>query len=171
MKIALDVDDVLAAFSSHAAAFHGEPLKKMDYWYYEDMDEYLGVDWFKKIAPVEEFWKTLPILNPASDIDFNVDYYISSFPVEMFQHRVDWLKKYGYPDAPLIVASNKLEKCLELGIDVLVDDKPDTMRLFLGSPIKGIHFITPYAGFEPVGDFVTSLKQVKPLLEKLKQFA
>lgn len=167
MKIALDVDDVLAAFTPHAHAFHKIPMDdKVDYWCERTMDARLGQYWFTEhIAPVENFWKTLPLLSDLKDIDFEVIYYISAFPEEMYQLRVDWLRDYGFPDAPLICTFNKLEKCLELGVTHLVDDKPATIQKLQGTNVKGIHFMAPYAGFDPVGEYVVNnLNEVKKFL-------
>lgn len=167
MKIALDVDDMLAAFTPHAHAFHNIPMdEKVDYWCERTMDERLGQYWFSKhIAHVHEFWKTLPVLSNPKDINFEVNCYISSFPEEMFDLRQEWLRKNGFPEAPLYATSQKLLKCKELGITHLVDDRPQTIKQFEGSDTKAIHFINHYAGFEPVGPYVvTNLNQVINLL-------
>lgn len=165
MKIALDVDDVIAAFTLHVHNYYSKPLEsKVDYWSVPKMDEILGVGWFKGIAGVKDFWDTIPVLSCPSNIDFEISCYMSSFPQEMYESRVTWLRNNGFPKAPLIVCSDKLSKCLELGVNILIDDKPEMMRSLLNSPVRGIHFITHYAGFEPVGNYVTSLKQVKQYL-------
>lgn len=164
-KRALDVDDLLAAFTPHAHSFFGKQLEtKLDYWSVPHMDSVLGQGWFSKIAPVKEFWETIPTLSAPSSIDFDFDYYISSFPQDMYDVRVEWLKKNGFPDKPLIVTNDKLNKCLQLGVGLIVDDKPEFMKTLQDSPVRGIHFITHYAGFEPVGKYVTSLSQVKQYL-------
>lgn len=163
--IALDVDDVLCQFSPHSHTFYGHEVEKCDYWCPDTMNGKFGEGWFTKIAPVREFWETLPVLSPAEDIDFEFDYYMSAFPEDMYQLRVDWLKKHGYPDKPLIVTFDKLSKCLELGVDYLVDDKPATIKMLEGTPVKGIHFYNHYAGFKPVGNYITTLKDVKYILE------
>lgn len=163
-KIALDVDDVLCKFTEHAHSYHGIKLKKCNYWCVDTMDVILGKGWFKALASEWTFWETLQPLSDPADIDFEVFCYISSFPEDMYHLRVNWLKQHGFPEAPLYIASNKLEKCLELGVDILVDDKPATIETLQKSPVKGIHFITPYAGFEPVGDYITNLNQVKNYL-------
>lgn len=164
--IAIDVDDVLAAFTPHAHAFHKVPMEKCDYWNERIMDERLGTHWFSKhIAPVEDFWRTLPVLSKPEDIDFDFHYYISSFPSEMYDLRVEWLKVNGFPNKPLIVANDKLKQCEHLGVNVMIDDKPSTIRNMIGSSVKGIHFVNHYAGFEPVGDYiVNNLREVKKFL-------
>ena len=83
----------------------------------------------------------------------------------MYDLRKQWLKEKGFPDAPLYATSKKLEKCEKLGITHLVDDKPLTIQQLKGSGTIGVHFITPYAAFEPAGPhFITNLNQLKSLL-------
>ncbi len=163
MKVAIDVDDVLAAFSPHAHTFFGLEIEKCDYWCDVTMTGKLGENWFTgKIEPVQEFWDTLPALSDPKDLDFDFECYISAFPVAMYESRRNWLLKHGFPDRPLICSMQKLEYCKENGIDTIVDDKPSTIKLFNENGLKGIHFITWYAGFDPVGPrVVTNLNQVK----------
>lgn len=166
--VALDVDDVLCAFTPHACNFHKKEMpEKIHYWCENTMDGHLGEGWFNRSGIVEdvEFWKTIPRLSDPKDIDFTVSYYISAFPESMYDARIHWLKENGFPDAPLICTYDKLEKCKELGVTHLIDDKTMTIEKFKGSDIAAIHFIPPYAGFEPVGDKVIyNLSEVKNYL-------
>lgn len=166
MRVALDVDDCLCKFTEHAHNYYGVPInERVDYWSIEVMNQRLGVDWFRKIEKNEEFWITLPILAPPSDIDFEVYCYMSSFPASMFEIRKDWLRENKFPEAPLVVTSDKKIACERLEITHLIDDKPQTIRDLMGTNIKGIHFHNHYAGFEPVGDYVVNnLNQVKQFL-------
>ena len=51
MKIALDVDDVLAAFVPHVHHHFGKTLEeKIDHWSVPLMNSRLGEGWFGKIA-------------------------------------------------------------------------------------------------------------------------
>lgn len=166
MKIALDVDDVIAAFTPHAFEYLGKTLPdKIDYWSVEEMDRQLGKGWFHDILEhEEEFWTSLPALSDPKDIDFKVYCYMSAFPTKMFHTRYEWIKAQGFPDAPLILTMDKVNTCEHLGIDILVDDKPDTIRKLENSDTVGVHFITPYAGFEPEGIHITNLKEIQILL-------
>lgn len=160
--IALDVDDVLLDFTPHVHQYFGVPLEKCDYWCEKTMNAKFGIGWFADvIAPNKNFWSTQPRLSDPKDINFEFHYYISAFPEDMMHIRKNLLLKYGFPDKPLVCAYDKLSKCLELGVNVLVDDKPATIKKLVDTSVQGIHFITPYAGFEPVGNYVTSLNQVK----------
>lgn len=170
MKIALDVDDVIAAFTPHAFAWYGVSLKRTDYWSVPNMNELLGESWFAKLTTQREFWETIPVLSPPDDIDFKVDYYISHFPKDMYIPRLNWLRSKGFPDAPIINSTNKRDTCESLGIDYLIDDKPQTITDLEGSPVTtGLHFITPYAGFNTVGRTIESLKEVSKIIFPTKQ--
>lgn len=171
MKIAIDVDDVLAAFTPHSYTYLNIPLTgRIDYWSVPEMDRVLGKGWFSdKVSKDINFWKTLPILSKPEDIDFEITCYMTSFPIDMFALRYNWLREHGFPDAPLIIESKKVKRCVKMGIDVLIDDKPLTIFDTFTTPVKGVHFMTPYAGFAPVGDYViTNLNQVKTVLSNIK---
>lgn len=165
-RIALDVDDVLAAFAPHAHAFYGKTIEKCDYWCGKTMEGLLGEGWFHVgIAPQKDFWNTLPILSKPEDITFDFECYMSSFPEDMYDLRVEWLRKHGFPDKPLIVVENKLKTCKQLGINTIVDDKPLTIENFNKAGLIGVHFMSEYAGFAPVGDkVITNLNQVNKVL-------
>lgn len=167
LKIAIDVDDVLCAFTPHAHAFHGVPMpEKVDYWSEQVMDARLGQYWFSKhIAPIEEFWKTIPLLSKPEEIGFEIECYMSSFPPEMYEIRKEWLLVNKFPNVPLVVTTNKLTTCKKMGIDVIIDDKPQTIREMNENGILGIHFYNHYAGFDPVIPYVVfNLNQVKNFL-------
>ena len=165
MKRALDVDDVLAGFVPHAYNWFGKELKKVNYWDVPTMEVELGEGWFNKIANEEKFWSTLPVLSHPRDINFDFDYYLTSFPIQMLHLREKWLKEHGFPNKDIVVANDKLKACKELGVGVLIDDKPATIQSLQDSEIKGIHFINHYAGFDMVGDrIVTHLSQVVEFL-------
>lgn len=162
--ISLDIDDVIAGFNRHLCLYYNKKLEKRHYWCTETMDREFGKGWFDEVACDQVFWATLPKLSPPEDIDFEFDYYISAFPEEMREIREEWLDWWGYPKKPLIICQNKKEKCLELRVDILVDDKPSTIQSLMGTPVLGLHFLPWYAGFEPVGEHITNLKQVKNYL-------
>lgn len=166
-RIAVDVDDVLAAFTPYAHQFHKVPMDdKLDYWCERTMNEKMGVGWFsEKIAPVQEFWKTIPVLSRPEEIDFDIFCYMSSFPEQMVEARYQWLFNSGFPPAILICIQDKITECKRLGITHLIDDKPSTIQKLQDTDTIGIHFMAPYAGFEAVGDYViTNLNQVNKIL-------
>ena len=167
MKIAIDVDDVLGLFTPHAHDFHDITMEKCDYWCVQTMRERLGEGWFiDHIAKDKEFWTTLPVLNGPEKLDFEFECYMSSFPEEMYDQRQQWLKQHGYPDKPLIQTHDKVKSCLELGIDLLIDDKAETIKKVREAGILGLHYMPYYAGFASEGDFITDLNQVNEYVNR-----
>jgi|SRR6478609_5422568 len=93
MKIALDVDEVLAGFMPALFKELNIKLRKCNNWCQETMDGICGVGWFDRVRFNKSFWRNLPTISKPEDIDFDFDYYISSFPPEMYDERVAWLKE------------------------------------------------------------------------------
>jgi len=167
MTVALDVDDVLAAFTPHVFRYFRQDIEECDYWCVKGMAKRFGKDWFTgKISKDMGFWKTLPVLSFPEYIDFEFDYYISSFPEWLYDEREWWLARNKFPEKPLIHTMNKVEKCKELGVDLLIDDKPQTITECKEAGINTLHFIPYYAGFKPIGKYITSLKHVNTWLKK-----
>lgn len=163
LKIGLDVDDVICAFTPCVFNWLGKEMpEKLDYWSVEVMDKYLGKNWFTEIIQhEEEFWKGLHILSSPTNINFEISCYMSAFPTKMFHTRYQWLIDHGFPEAPLILTQNKLKVCKQLGMNILIDDKADTIKQLQDTEVRGIHFINEYADFEPIGEFITNLKDLK----------
>lgn len=81
---------------------------------------------------------------------------MTALPAPMKKAREYWLSKLGYPKAPVIVSYDKFLACKELEIDILIDDKPKTVKEFLdhkhhdlSSPIA-IQFLPPYTKDEMI---------------------
>ena len=43
-------------------------------------------------------------------------------------HTAEWLEQIGLPHDDLYCSYDKISRCVELGIDVLIDDSPDNLR-------------------------------------------
>jgi uncharacterized HAD superfamily protein len=43
-------------------------------------------------------------------------------------HTSEWLRQIGLPHDELYCSYDKIARCLEIGIDVLIDDSPDTLN-------------------------------------------
>jgi uncharacterized protein len=43
-------------------------------------------------------------------------------------HTAEWLEQIGLPHDDLYCSDDKIIRCVELGIDVLIDDSPDNLR-------------------------------------------
>lgn len=135
---ALDVDDVIAGFYLAMCIRYKMPIIKRDIW--DKVECKFIVDNFDEVSTEYEFWANLPVVFKPEDINFDFDYYISTFPPEMENARLEWLKKNGFPDKPLICSTNKLETCRELGVDVLIDDKKSTIDSLKGTEVIGVWY-------------------------------
>jgi len=140
LKIALDVDGVLANFWAPFSAMADIPLPT-DSW--SSNHKNFGPT-FEKIKNDKEFWGNLPIITNPNNIDFEITAYVTSLPPEMKSTREAWLKANGFPDAPVIVADDKLPVLKELGIDVFVDDKPSTCDYLQENGIMTMQYIPYY---------------------------
>jgi hypothetical protein len=47
--------------------------------------------------------------------------------VDAHPHTSEWLDRIGLPHDELYCSDDKITRCLEIGIDVLIDDSPDTL--------------------------------------------
>jgi len=143
MKIALDIDDVLASFYPAICNRMGMPEKKVNIW-----DGEVACNWIVKAMPLVEydidFWKNLKTLSNPSSIDFNVDCYITSSPVHLITIRARWLLDNGFPERPIFSTSDKLGLMIDREIDILIDDKIPTIDLVNNSGKIGIQFKPPY---------------------------
>lgn len=167
MLVGLDVDGVISNFYRSMCEKYGES-------YETKIDKYYGIpfidDNFKYIIDDVDFWDNLHILNDPTNINFEFEYYITSLPPKMFDSRVKWLNKHGFPDKPVIVTEDKLNKCKELGVEILIDDKPTTIEQFNDDPdLHIIQFIPEYTKFKPITEYYTrDLNTIDELITKIK---
>lgn len=166
MLIGVDVDGVIADFYRSICERYGVCHNTKINAY----DTPLITDNFNEIIDDVEFWDGLYVLTEAKEIDFEFDYYVTSLPPNMKESRVKWLSKHGFPNKPVIVTEDKLSKCKELGIEILIDDKPSTIQQFNADPdLHIIQFIAYYCDFEIITEHnATNFKEVKKILNKIK---
>ncbi len=162
-RTALDIDDCIAAFTPHAHDFCGAEMGGCNYWSVEEMDSRLGKGWFESICKSSEFWKTIPVLNK---VDFDFHCYMTSSPDHKYEERLEWLKINGFPDKPLVITNDKVLNCIKMEIDLLIDDKIDNILKVREAGLLGLHYVPHYASFEPVGDFITDLKDVNEYVRR-----
>lgn len=165
MKIGLDVDGVLADFYLSMCERFNQP--------YERVGEYeIGFfnDNIDLITTDKVFWDGLKVLNHPSMLTFDFDYYITAIPNHLAESRIAWLKNNGFPDKPVIVSFDKVSACRELGISVMIDDKPDTMLKFKeAEDLVGIQYIPPYSDMMVHGDYqVRCLTEIQDIIFQLK---
>ena len=146
MRIACDVDDVLGAFYPTMCKKFNKPELQVNIW-----DGDLGGDcrWiahkFPKLYDELPFWSTIEVLSNPSSINFEIDHYITSIPPHLHDIREKWLLDNGFPKRPLICTlGNKVDTMKALGIDVLIDDKPSTIKAVREAGMVGIRFVPPY---------------------------
>jgi uncharacterized protein len=59
-------------------------------------------------------------------------------------HTSEWLRNIGLPYDELYCSYDKITRCVELGIDVLIDDSPDNLRKAVASGITGATIEHPW---------------------------
>ena len=172
MIIALDVDDtLLALYPSLCKRFGKEPVHT-NIWDGEGACKWIANE-FPLLYNVEDgFWENLEFLSNPKDIDFEFHCYITAIPHHLMESRRRNLKKLGFPDKPIICTEgSKLDAMREHGIDILIDDKPSTVREINESGDKtAIQFVPYYmTGHDVYHPLLTvyNLDEVGPLLENL----
>ena len=164
MKVALDVDDVIAAWYKAACEFCEVEFKKRDHWGKESQEFVLPA--WNAIQGDEDFWTNL---EPLNTVDFEFDYYITSMPIHLIDNRIEWLKTHGFPQRPVHVGNDKVEIADRLGVDVLIDDKPENIRKWIESGRHAIHYIPPYSSVEPASSYFTyNFGNIKTMLNYIR---
>ncbi len=55
-----------------------------------------------------------------------------------------WLRQIGLPSDELYCSSDKVTRCQEIGIDVLIDDSPETLRRAIDAGITAATLLHPW---------------------------
>ncbi len=142
VSVALDVDGVLANFYAGICKKYGREMVKIDQWSIPWINDIIKEAWED-----EDFWANLPVLSNPKDIDFDFDMYLTHLPLDLYDARLYWLKKNGFPSRNLICAmpsQSKGDICKEHGIQLLVDDKPGTIIDCQNKGILGVQFVPHY---------------------------
>ena len=165
MKVGLDVDGVLANFYLEFCRLCDKPYDVLYNW-----DTPWINDHFHKVIDDEEFWKRLPVVSPPESINFDFHYYITSVPPGMEEARAEWLNNHGFPDKPVIGTDKKVEVMQDLGVDILIDDKYDTLIAVEEAGMLPIQFIPKF--LYPEGEVPTTVKhlsEVKGIIEDYRE--
>lgn len=170
-KIACDVDDVLGGFYPSLCKRFGKPEQYVNIWDGKSGGECKWIsDKFPDLYSETSFWENISRISTPESITFEVDHYITSIPADLHDVREEWLIKNGFPKRPLICTLNsKAETMKALGINVLIDDKPSTIKEVRDAGLIGIQFVPTYMSDYDKNDYFTikHLSQVKGLLENL----
>lgn len=168
-KIGLDVDGVLANFYSSICKRFNRPIEPIKTW---------NQNWinnsFNKLIHDDEFWENLDILNSSEAIPFKFDAYITSIPNQQHRSRCKWLKLHNYPNNMVVSTSDKLLAMIDLGINVLVDDKWENVEKVRLDGRKAIYYCPFYFTEELVNlskgiDTARSMTEVELILDKYEQ--
>lgn len=160
MRVALDVDGCCLNWFKNACNILGLPLVA-NCWNVPQITN----NW-DQISKDERFFMNLETLSKPN---FEFDVYLTSIPEQFTQHRIDNLKQNGFPDKPVVVEHNKLQYCIDNNIDLIIDDKPETIRQFVAAGKEAIQVYPYYSRYGVIHTYwVPSLEYVPEILETLK---
>ena len=166
MKIACDVDDVLGAFYATLCKKFSVPETQVDIWDVEGDCSWID-SMFPQIYENLPFWSEIEVLSAPGSITFEIDHYITSIPAHLHDIREKWLLDNGFPVRPLVCTLNsKVDTMKALGISVLIDDKPSTIKVVREAGLIGIQFVPSYmSNYDKNDPFtITHLSQVNKIL-------
>lgn len=86
--------------------------------------EAMRVEMYRDLRPIPD---ALSVMNNLSQIpDLQMYYVTSRPPVKGMQEvTVDWILEHNFPPWPVYLTTNKAGKCLELGIEMFLEDTPE----------------------------------------------
>lgn len=118
-KIGLDIDEVLADWVSHWTNHHQQEVPET--W---NFDRNIA-EKFESLKNDKEFWLSIPVKTPASEIHFEPHCYITSRSIPQ-EWTEEWLDKNGFPTMPVYcvgLGESKIDVAKKSGIDIFVDDR------------------------------------------------
>lgn len=118
-KIGLDIDEVLADWLKHWTDTHNIAIPEN--W---NFDRDIKTK-FDKLKHNKDFWLSIPVKTPPSEIPFEPHCYITSrsIPTEWTE---EWLDKNGFSTTSVYSVpfnTSKVEVAKKSGIDIFVDDR------------------------------------------------
>lgn len=157
IKVALDVDGCCLNWFKRVCEVYQRPYRA----------EKWDVDWIK------EHWSRIEN-NPACWVglealdypNFEFDLYLTSIPEKWIYARKANLFSLDFPNKPVIVSYDKINYCLDKGIDLLIDDRPDTVIEAQEKGLKCIQVYPHYAQYPTVGTWVVEkISEIPSILE------
>lgn len=157
-KIGLDIDEVLADWVGHWTKHHGQEVPET--W---NFDRHIGKK-FELLKDDKEFWLSIPVKTPPSEINFEPHCYITSrsIPKEWTE---EWLDKNGFPTMPVYSVNfgeSKIDVAKKSGIEIFVDDRYENFVELNNAGICTFLFDAPHNQRYDVG-----FKRIKSLKEIL----
>lgn len=173
MKIALDIDDVLAGYSKGVHESFNDVIEPHNHWSPDESTGKLilkkddGVvigykqEYLDKCEHNPDFWYHLEPISLPIDVPRSTVCYITSSPKNMVEVRINWLAKHGFPKLPVIHSKDKAKTMMDLGVDLLVDDKLETVHQVRRTNIlDAVHFRPWYSTLQE-DISITNLNQIK----------
>ena len=152
MNVALDCDGVLSNFSQALiekanemglGEFFPKSWMDIDSW---DFSPKFSEVW-KVIEKDEGFWLGIePFKDTHGKVDFTPIAYVTARPVPSSTTRF-WLRANGFPDAPVHTVhpnASKLDILRDIGVDLFVDDKPETVEELNDNGLLCLMFSRPH---------------------------
>lgn len=124
-KIALDIDEVICNWVEAWCEIYGIVIPTS--WYFQWNIKNL-FDNMADAGILDQFYSSLSPRVVAAEMPFEPVAYISHRPVGDNVTK-DWLEKHGFPLKPVIHVKDRADKvkhCLDLGVEIFVDDNYDT---------------------------------------------
>lgn len=153
-KIGLDIDGVIGDFIGHLMGAGYEP----QHWNDPGVREK-----FEKIKTDKDFWATIPVKTPYTEIPFEPHCYITARSVDPAVTQ-KWLDDNKYPTAPLYCVGgneSKIETAKKSGVEIFVDDYYTNFVELTNGGIFTYLFDAPYNRKYDVGHRrIHSLKQL-----------
>lgn len=172
MRIALDIDDVLAGFATGVHEVFNSKITPHDHWSADEQtgilmlkrnvrDEVIGYtqEYLDKCENNEDFWYGLEPISLPVDVPEGTVCYITSSPKNMVETRLAWLAKHGFPNLPVIHSKDKGLTMHRLRINLLVDDKLKTIQEVRKVGLLGAHFKPWYCNLQE-DDSIEHLKDL-----------
>jgi hypothetical protein len=120
-RTALDIDDVLADFTTEWCKYHGHDIPTAWQSDRNMMEKFANMI---KAGQLDDFYLSLPVLTKPEDIPFEPIAYVTSRPVSR-EISEQWLDANGFPQAPVYsvgLSKSKVEALRDCEADIFVDD-------------------------------------------------
>ena len=141
-KVFLDIDGVLADFSSHFFQCY-DVIEDKTSPILEWGDERITKN-FHLCVDDYDFWLSIPPLISPEDISFTIDGYCTQRPVPNWVTE-RWLFEKGFPSAPVFsVAGSKTKVLLNENVSIFLDDAPHNFHELNDAGIRAYLLDKPY---------------------------
>lgn len=170
-RVALDIDDVLAGYVIGVHEVFNTKLVPHDHWSPVEStgelilklggNQVIGFrqEYLDKCEHNKDFWYGLEAIALPADIPPQAVAYITSSPKNMVDVRIEWLKKHGFPTLPVIHSKDKALTMRRLGIDILIDDRLETVESVQAIGGLGAVHYSPYYSSVKTHESITHLNQ------------